>query len=987
MIPLAFAYVFFGTGNQPVLNFANICNYVDNATFPGTQLVNCPTIASDIKFCQSKGKAITLALGGAGGTYGFSGDAQAMQFADQLWDEFLGGSASIRPFGDVILDGVDLDIEQGGAGGYPAFINTLRAHFAADSRKKYYITGAPQCVHPDAALSLALNSVWFDLVFVQFYNNPCGLGFYSNNVAWNYGVWDYWATHISVNPDVKVLIGAPAAPTAAGSGYVDLSTLKAITQNTHNSANAFGGIMYWDASQAWLNPVGSQNYASATKSFLRTLGSASLLACSAPAWESGKSYSGAAQVTRNGYTFVNRWYSSADPATDYTTNGAWNIIGACGGASPKSTSTSTVKTTTGGTSTSTASISTSSPASPSCTAPDWVSTTAYNGGATVSYNGYTWTARYWTQNDVPGSNVNDVWTKGAVCSATVLRQAPKPRQLAAGSCTAAAWVSTTAYNGGAQVSYGGYTWTAKYWTQNDVPSANVNNVWTRGDACGVTSTVAPPSSTSTVAPPTSSTTTTSAATTSCTPGVEKTITGYFPNWLYSNYLPSQIEWSKYTHINYAFAVMYSGTTPSWADSGVLADDVQYGFPKLVAAAHSAGVKIAVSIGGWSGSVGFSSMVSTAAGRASFIAWQVSFIKQYNTDGVDIDWEYPGRQGAGCNGVNAALDTINLQLLVSELRASLDSNFPTVYKYITMAVRVYPFDGPNGPVSSVADFVPHVDRFNIMTFDINGAWSNVSGPNAPFQHDPTKGFQASYVAGIQAWIAAGVPKNKITGGIPLYGRAQTLKVTNPTTQYNDGLTPAPLGDSLDGPWQDAYCSSDTAAASGIWRWKNLRSQGVLTSPTTAASPWIRNFDTLTQTPWLFNPTTKMFISYDDPISVANKANYVVSEGLNGVFVWSVDEDNGELLSAMQVVRNPDGFPACPTPTSSTSPTETGSPSGCGEAWVATAAYSAGTVVSYGGYSWTAKYWTQNDTPGVSEWGPWTKSNACALKRRSGKRRLD
>jgi chitinase len=66
-IPVAFVNTFFGTGGLPVLNLANICNNVDNATFPGSSLANCASLASDISTCQAKGKIVTLSLGGAGG--------------------------------------------------------------------------------------------------------------------------------------------------------------------------------------------------------------------------------------------------------------------------------------------------------------------------------------------------------------------------------------------------------------------------------------------------------------------------------------------------------------------------------------------------------------------------------------------------------------------------------------------------------------------------------------------------------------------------------------------------------------------------------------------------------------------------------------------------------------------------------------------------------------------------------------------------------
>ncbi|MEU2732463.1 carbohydrate-binding protein [Streptomyces griseoviridis] len=62
---------------------------------------------------------------------------------------------------------------------------------------------------------------------------------------------------------------------------------------------------------------------------------------------------------------------------------------------------------------------------------------------------------------------------------------------------------------------------------------------------------------------------------------------------------------------------------------------------------------------------------------------------------------------------------------------------------------------------------------------------------------------------------------------------------------------------------------------------------------------------------------------------------------------------------------------PTPT----PTPTDPPTGCGTAWSATAVYTAGAEVSYAHHTWKAKWWTQNETPGAAEWGPWQDEGAC------------
>lgn len=71
-----------------------------NSVFPGTNLLNCAFLAADIKACQAKGKIVTISLGGANG-----GGAATAAFADQIWNLFLGGSSSTRPFGDAVLDG------------------------------------------------------------------------------------------------------------------------------------------------------------------------------------------------------------------------------------------------------------------------------------------------------------------------------------------------------------------------------------------------------------------------------------------------------------------------------------------------------------------------------------------------------------------------------------------------------------------------------------------------------------------------------------------------------------------------------------------------------------------------------------------------------------------------------------------------------------------------------------------------------------------
>jgi len=120
--------------------------------------------------------------------------------------------------------------------------------------EQYYLTAAPQCPYPDAAGDSMLNgAVSFDAVFVQYYNNYCGLQSFTpgsyDQENFNFGQWDAWAHSVSKNPNVKVFLGVPGNTAAAGSGYAPPSTIAAIVKYC-KQFSSFGGVMTWDASQA-----------------------------------------------------------------------------------------------------------------------------------------------------------------------------------------------------------------------------------------------------------------------------------------------------------------------------------------------------------------------------------------------------------------------------------------------------------------------------------------------------------------------------------------------------------------------------------------------------------------------------------------------------------------------------------------------------------------------------------------------------------------
>jgi chitinase len=93
-------------------------------------------------------------------------------------------------------------------------------------------------------------------------------------------------------------------------------------------------------------------------------------------------------------------------------------------------------------------------------------------------------------------------------------------------CTDPAWVATTAYNGGAVVSYNGRKYTAKWWTQGNQPDLNTGDgkPWTDNGPCGpTTSASASPSRSASASPSVS-------PSRSASPSTSPTGTGQYPAW-------------------------------------------------------------------------------------------------------------------------------------------------------------------------------------------------------------------------------------------------------------------------------------------------------------------------------------------------------------------------------------------------------------------------------------------------------------------------
>ncbi|MDB5009711.1 MAG: chitinase, partial [Mucilaginibacter sp.] len=144
----------------------------------------------------------------------------------------------------------------------------------------------------------------------------------------------------------------------------------------------------------------------------------------------------------------------------------------------------------------------------------------------------------------------------------------------------------------------------------------------------------------------------------------------------------KIEAGKLTHLLYAFADLknkkaylhYPETDRINLNRLVR---LRQGYPDL---------KVLLSVGGIGWSRNFSTMALTTNGRQSFAQSCVQLVKDFDLDGIDIDWEFPGYPGEGGN-IYRSEDQQNYTRLFKELRDQFDLLQQNTGKHILITVAV------------------------------------------------------------------------------------------------------------------------------------------------------------------------------------------------------------------------------------------------------------------------------------------------------------
>ncbi len=362
---------------------------------------------------------------------------------------------------------------------------------------------------------------------------------------------------------------------------------------------------------------------------------------------------------------------------------------------------------------------------------------------------------------------------------------------------------------------------------------------------------------------------------------EPVVVGYYAEWdIYGrNYNVSDIPAEKLTHVNYAFAKINSSGEVEVFDpyaaieksypGDTWDEPIKGNFKQLIQLKKKyPHLKTLIAIGGWTLSDPFTDMALTQESRSKFAASAVDFIKKYEFDGIDIDWEYPVGGGIAKGRPE---DKQNFTLLMAELRQHLNELEKSTSRQYFLTVA-----SPAGSQMNnyeLGEASQYIDWYNVMTYDFHGSWEKTTNHQAQMMLsslDPSplaSSYNVSYA--INNYIQAGVPTDKIVLGIPLYSRGWA------------GVKPDQSGlfQPADGPskgtWED-----------GILDYSDLYNK-ISNNP----EKYIVSWDSEAKVSWVYNPYIEngAFYTFEDTRTVHEKVEFIKSQKLRGAMFWELSGD--------------------------------------------------------------------------------------------------
>lgn len=343
------------------------------------------------------------------------------------------------------------------------------------------------------------------------------------------------------------------------------------------------------------------------------------------------------------------------------------------------------------------------------------------------------------------------------------------------------------------------------------------------------------------------------------------VVGYYANWSASGgYSPLDTPAEHLTHLNYAFAGID-------AKSGRLvltnpATDLRNFEQLRTLKQRYPALRTLLSVGGWDYSTCFGLVAATEESRKAFAESCLEAVLAHGFDGIDLDWEYPV-SGGPAGIINSPADRENFTLLLAAIRGVLDGQSRIDGRKYDLTIAGAPGNEYLKKIEG-RKVVELVDYIFVMGYDMHGSWDGYSDLTAPLYQLPgySPQYKNSVSDGVSAYLAAGIPAEKIVLGIPFYG------------YLYEGVRPE--GQGLHSPFVRARSIS----------YDRVR-QEYLNRPGMSGG-----FSEPAAVPWLYGDS--LFISYEDARSVTAKAAWAGAGGLAGVGIWELSHNrSGELAACV------------------------------------------------------------------------------------------
>ncbi|MCG7498031.1 glycosyl hydrolase family 18 protein [Vibrio sp. Of7-15] len=273
--------------------------------------------------------------------------------------------------------------------------------------------------------------------------------------------------------------------------------------------------------------------------------------------------------------------------------------------------------------------------------------------------------------------------------------------------------------------------------------------------------------------------------------------------------------------------------------------------------------ILASIGGWTLSKHYPSVVADEAKSHQLIKNIGELVANSEFDGVSIDWRYPGISRESTVGQRDHDGAYLLRLLRNIRQA-----YPTMPLIVTVSVLT-----DDLAYLPVADMSQTVDFIEVLTLDLAGHWQNHTGHASPL-HTPVDNpsiFTGSVSESIEYLLQQRVPANKLVISVPAFGHGW-LGVRDHKLGLFQPSQSIPAGDY----------SVPEQANTGLYHQQSIHE---LFFTEHYQSFW----DDQAKASYLFNALTGHFISFESTRSLKEKIDYIHLHDLAGISVQDLGAD--------------------------------------------------------------------------------------------------